>query len=244
MNTANKNATQILKSFFNYGSYNAAKATKTNTFTNSYTESALISNPIYLVSQTFLNGDSSSQGLQITVQLSYYISSDTAAKTLISSNTLKTLTYALTQLYESNLEQPVNVQLEFVRQYQPYMDASILAQYITINASSFGFNRMMNLLLNAVPFLNPQNTSLGRGQINNEVSLGSYITGIKVQLSGLLTSQRNRSRKTVYTASAGTLNNNATTIRCGTTSNGVMSTHIDYGSYTSKSRLGAFTVKV
>lgn len=251
MNAANKSATQILKSFFNSG-------------ISTGVGSVLINNPIFLVSQSIsspkrrgsaiVTSGSLPQELRITVQLSYYMNPNTG---VISSYTLKTLTNALIQLYESVLERPVNVQLELARQYQPYMDASILAQYLAINASRFGFNRMINVLLNVVPFLNPKNSFFSLGgntqsrlsQVNQDFGQQqiSYITGIKVQLSGLLTSQRNRSRKTVYTASAGTLNSSATEngLSLNTaTHNQNRTMSIDYGSYTSKSRLGAFTVKV
>lgn len=225
---ANKAATQVLKSFFN-------------------PKNALISTPVFLVNQG---------GKQVTVQLSYYLASNALRQTdSFSNNTLKALTNALTQVYGSvlsdSLQSPISVQLELVRQHQPYMDASILAQYLAINLSKHGFSRMTNLLLNAVPYLNP----------DYAFNL-SYITGIKVQLSGLLTSQRNRSRKTVYTTSVGTFHKGIVTLH--TTAQGgnhndtnIMSSNaspvgavsnkelaIDYGTYTSKSGLGAFTVKV
>jgi ribosomal protein S3 len=150
---------------------------------------------------------------------------------------ISALTSALTQVYESTANKSVNVQLELVRQYRPYMDASILAQYLAINASKHGFNRMTALLLNAVPYLNP----------DYALAL-SCITGVKVQLSGLLTSQRNRSRKSVYTASAGTFSsssNNHIPVGDATILNGTDShLQIDYATQTAKSRLGAFTVKV
>lgn len=204
---SNKAATQVLNSFFNVQGEGGR---------------ALINTPVFLVSQG---------GKRVTVQLSYYLASSAQS---FSSSTLKTLINTLTQVYGSVAGQPISVQLELVRQHQPYMDASILAQYLAINLSKHGFSRIMNLLLNAVPYLSP----------NYAFNL-SYITGVKVQLSGLLTSQRNRSRKTVYTVSAGTFHNNSLSSKA---SAGELDTNnlvtINYGSYTSKSGLGAFTVKV
>ena len=129
LNIANKNATQILKSFFNPG-------------LSTGMGSVLINNPVFL-SQDFFN-----EGvLRISVQLSYYIGKTSNINTIAPQLPLKTVVHALTQMYESVLEQPVKVELELTQSYQPYMDASILAQYLAINASCFGFNRMMNGLL-------------------------------------------------------------------------------------------------
>lgn len=199
---ANKKATLIINSFFKSSGIAGLHA--------------LISTPNFLIIQD----------KQVTVQLLYYIAPNTYPNGGLQSlsSHMTTLTQALEQVY-STPEQPVVVQLELVRQYHPYMDATILAQYLAINLSKHGFSRVTNLLLNAVPYLNPT------AQFNL-----SCITGVKVQLSGLLTSQRNRSRKSVYTASAGTFHSSSSTY--------ISELVTDYASYTSKSGLGAFTVKV
>jgi hypothetical protein len=253
---ANKTATLVAKSFFN-------------------PKNVLISTPVFLMTSP-IQGKSNKE---IIVRFSYYITSVAKASAFfkdgLSNNSLKSLTNVLAQVYESTMLSTVDgnhssghtnsqvnkisVQLELVRQYQPYMDTSILAQYLAINLSTHGFNRVINRLLNAVPFLNP-----------NYVHNGSAITGIKVQVSGLLTSQRNRSRKTVYTASAGTFNNSVgglssaqqTSYTGPTSYTGqasfigpnnessnkspvqLSSTVVDYSTYTTKSGLGAYTVKV
>ena len=226
---ANKTATLVVKSFFN-------------------PKNILISTPVFLMT-TPCQGKNNKE---IIVRFSYYITSVAKAsgsfKNGLSSNSLNTLTNVLTQVYESAMLSTVNghhfsgytnsqvnnisVQLELVRQHQPYMDASILAQYIAINLSTHGFNRVINRLLNAMPFLNP-----------NYVHNSSAITGIKVQVSGLLTSQRNRSRKTVYTASAGTFSSNKSLFGAAARAQ-LSSTLVDYSTYTTKSGLGAYTVKV
>lgn len=210
----NKTATLMLQSFFN-------------------PKGALISTPVFLINQG---------GKQVTVQLSYYLAPKNPVNNRAFSNSaLKSLINALTHVYQSVTGEAVTVQLELVRQHRPYMDASILAQYLAINASKHGFNRMTNVLLNAVPYLN-----------SDYVFNLSCITGVKVQLSGLLTSQRNRSRNSVYTASAGTFHTSHITHHLNEDlyteganlediKNEVV---IDYSSYTSKSRLGSFTVKV
>lgn len=220
---------------------------------------ALINTPVFLVSQ-----GGKGKGKQITVRLSYYLAQSSVSPQKgtrsFSKSSLKTLIYALTQLYESAIsdfsqqkqsfnENRVNVQLELLRQNHPYMDATILAQYLAINLSTYGFNRVMNRLLNVVPYLNPNYTFNQTGSCHH-----ANLCGIKVQLSGLLTSQRNRSRQSVYTAEAGTFHNSQMpsliegvssdldlTNPCPPVGNQVF---VDYDCSTSKSGLGAYTVKV
>jgi hypothetical protein len=179
-------------------------------------KNALISTPIFNIST---NG--------ITVQVFYYIG-PTDLK--ITEASLKTLSNTISSLFikESTYPHNFTVELQVVRQYRPYSNANILAQYLAINASKYGFHRMMTILLNAVPYVNPDYLETVHNSNTNHVA--SCTTGVKVQLSGLLTSQRNRSRKTVYNASAGTFHGTNTTI--------------DFAQSTHKSRLGAFTVKV
>lgn len=95
----------------------------------------LISTPVFNVTSN-----------RVTIQLFYY--SSTSAKSNITDKALKTLAVLVTRLYPAN----VTVDLQIVRLYQPYLNASILAQYIAINASKYGFHRIMTILLNAVPY--------------------------------------------------------------------------------------------
>jgi len=59
----------------------------------------------------------------------------------------------------------------------------------------------------------------------------SHITGIKIKLSGRLTTQRSSPRQTVQAG------------RLGSSAKGAYST-LDYSQHTSKNKLGAFTMKV
>lgn len=134
------------------------------------------------------------------------------------------------------------VELRIVRLHQPYLNSNILAQYLAVNASKYGFARLRQSLLSAIPCAgkttNGQIDSAVAGKANLHTASGnlptSAIIGIKVQLSGLLTTQRNAPRKTVSTVSVGTFNSG---VLDGTTT-------VDYASSTSKSTLGAYTVKV
>jgi hypothetical protein len=202
---ANKSATLMLKSFFN-------------------PKSVLINTPIFQAHM--INAGSA---VQLKIQFFYYQSSR-AAK--LSNSSLNALISGLTKIYEGAYNRPVIIELEMVRQYRPYMNADILAHYLAINASKYGFNRMINFVLNAVPYIHPVDAT----DQNNAQSIQS-ISGVKIQLSGLLTSQRNRSRKTVYTASAGTFHSTSST-------GSKTGMNIQYASHTTKSQLGSFTVKV
>lgn len=204
LNAAHKSASILLSSFF------TPKMT-------------LISTPIFRTVQGSVP--------TVIVQLYYYSAPSTLGQSTnrVNTKTLNTLSNALAGKYQSVTGQSINVQLEFVRHYYPYLDATILAQYLAANASKYGFTRMMNYLLSVVPYINPASPS---------GTVMSYTTGVKVQLSGLLTSQRNSARKSVYTASAGTFHTSDMGKIQG------LSTVIDHGSHTSKSRLGSFNVKV
>ena len=207
----NKTAILLLKSYFN-------------------PKSVLINTPTF---QVFRN----TNGIQLTIQLFYY----SANNEDLSRNSLNNLVTSLTELYENAYGEPVNVEMELVRQSRPYLDAEILAHYLAINASKYGFNRLINSVLNVVPYASGKNESNHHPQ---------SICGIKIQLSGLLTSQRNRSRKSVYTASAGTFHSCPGVSEILTTNNGISTAsniqalNIQYASHTTKSRLGSFTVKI
>lgn len=151
----------------------------------------------------------------VIVHLFYY----STARTVFTNLALSALGTTLSRLYPN-----LTVQLRFVRLQRPYYNASILAQYLAINAAKYGFNRLENTLLNVV-----------LTQINSDLSTGmaSKIKGVKIQLSGLLTTQRAAPRKTVFTSSLGTFNN----------SSAAKTQVVTHGISTSKSRIGAFTVK-
>lgn len=106
------------------------------------------------------------------------------------------------------------------------MNSSILAQYLALNATVYGFNRLQNALMKSMPTLGAQGLLDSFGPI----SPAGNLMGVKIQLSGLLTTQRNAPRKTVSTASTGTFHGSNVTV--------------EYSCSTLKSALGAYTVKV
>jgi hypothetical protein len=157
----------------------------------------------------------------------------------LTGSSLNSLVAALSRLFTSvsGTRNPatdgnaVTVQLRIVRLHHPYLNSSILAQFLALNASKYGFARLRHYVLSVIPLtvertLDP---TTGNGTFSPQ-SAESSILGVKVQVSGLLTTQRMAPRKTVSTVSAGTFHGPGT--------------HVDYSSHTSKSALGSYTVKV
>lgn len=145
-----------------------------------------------------------------------------SASSKLKSTSLNSLVAALSRLFSSTTDLQVPVQLRIVRLHHPYLNSSILAQFLALNASKYGFARLRQYVLTSIPLstiASTQNTNTGHS-----------VLGVRVQVSGLLTTQRMAPRKTVSTVSAGTFHGPGT--------------HVDYSSHTSKSALGSYTVKV
>lgn len=143
------------------------------------------------------------------------------ASSKLNSTSLNSLVAALSRLFSSTTDLQVPVQLRIVRLHHPYLNSSILAQFLALNASKYGFARLRQYVLNSIPL-----STIASTQNTNTNS----VLGVRVQVSGLLTTQRMAPRKTVSTVSAGTFHGPGT--------------HVDYSSHTSKSALGSYTVKV
>jgi hypothetical protein len=214
---AQRTATDLLKAYF-ASSAGASDNTLISTPTYSVTSDNVV---VQLFS--YLPGLSASSigGLQS----SPYGPGGHPAKTStkLTAPSLNSLVAALSRLFSSTLTPSISanvpVQLRIVRLHHPYLNSSILAQFLAMNASKYGFARLRHYVLSAIP-LTTISTPLA----------GSSILGVKVQVSGLLTTQRMAPRKTVSTVSAGTFHGPGT--------------HVDYSSHTSKSALGSYTVKV
>lgn len=98
-----------------------------------------------------------------------------------------------------------------------------------MNASKYSFNRIFDMLKNSISTSHvPVSSEPGD---NNALNPISHITGIKIKLSGRLTTQRSGPRQTVQAG------------RIGSSAKGIYST-TDYSQCTSKNKLGAFTIKV
>jgi ribosomal protein S3 len=114
------------------------------------------------------------------------------------------------------------IELRLVRLQYPYLDSSILAQYLGLNAGKYNFLRMKKMLFKKQANLRSE-----------PLNLPSWSTGVKMEIAGRLTTQRSIPRKTVTNAHKGSF----------TVSNKLNSS-LDLNQYTSKNKLGAHTVKV
>ena len=116
------------------------------------------------------------------------------------------------------------MELRLIRLNHSALDSSIFAQYLTANGGKYSFNRILDMLKGRLP------TVVSEGSVTDR-SVASHITGVKIQLSGRLTTQRSSPRQTVQAG------------RLGSSAKGPYGL-VDYSQHTSKNKLGAFTMKV
>lgn len=154
-------------------------------------------------------------GNKVVVNVFYYIPNKNQA---LSNNSVNSLGDVLSKIFK----RPVEVRL--VRLYYPYLNSHILAQYIAINSRKYNFTRIQRAIFGAVPLAKVD------GDIFNNTSLPAYITGIKITISGRLTTQKSVPRQTEQSAQIGTFSKGKNII--------------EYSAFTSKNKKGAFTVKV
>lgn len=161
----------------------------------------------------------------LIVQILYYNKTD-----IVDNPSIAALGNALTGYWGCSVE------LRLIRLNHAVLDSSIFAQYLSMNSKTYSFNRLFDLLKASLPVVvakdsvgvSPHGTEMNLSQNENHLS---YITGVKVALSGRLTTQRSIPRQTTSAnrlglAAKGNFKNN------------------DYNSFTSKNKLGAFTMKV
>jgi hypothetical protein len=103
----------------------------------------IISIPVYHISDN-----------RIIVEFFYYtgLINNSTDTTYFNQKMLISLNVAITQQWNNS---DVSVELHIVRQYLPYLNASILSQYLAINASKYGANRIASILIQIVPYVNP-----------------------------------------------------------------------------------------
>ncbi len=85
------------------------------------------------------------------------------------------------------------LELRLVRVRYPYLDSSIIAQWLSINSGKYTFTRMQEIMDTTIP-LESESTS-----------------GLKIKLAGRLTTQRSIPRKTVESYHQGTLSGSKAT---------------------------------
>lgn len=143
---------------------------------------------------------------KVVVQVTYYVPNSVVP---LADNKINALGVAIAQLLGNT-----RVELRLVRLQYPYLESSILAQYVAINAGKFNFLRMRKMVM-----------SKSAALISGKSGLGS---GLKLELAGRLTTQRSIPRKTVENGHTGSFSGKA----------------LDFSQYASKNKLGAFTIKV
>lgn len=144
---------------------------------------------------------------QVTVHFFYYL--PTVSE--LNSSSICALSKCLSQLFNRK------VCIKLTRVYYPYMNSHILAQYLIHNAPSNTFINFQDIIL-TYPSRNNSN-------------LLSHISGIKIELSGRLITERVIPRISKKTSLVGNFQKGKDTM-------------IDYSKFTSKNELGAFTLKI
>lgn len=138
----------------------------------------------------------------------------------LNHNTVNNLGEVLSSLFKQQVE------LRLVKLHYPYLNSFILAQYIAINTQDYTLVQIVRQVFGSIsPVKNTQSLNSLASQ------LPSHIIGIKVRVSGRLMMERSRPRQTVQTAQVGSFTKNNFTL-------------VDYASFTTKNKKGAFTVKV
>jgi len=150
----------------------------------------------------------------------------------------KYLAYMLSQIFNKEVE------LELIPLQYPYHDSNILAQLIGLNSNKYNFNRMLKTLFNKAYIITNENNSLFEGLAANSKmemetvnAATSQLTGIKIKIAGRLTTQRIVPKATVKTAYKGSLSSNSF-------NNKIQNSFVDSAKYTSKNKIGAYTVTV
>lgn len=194
----------------------------------------LISNP------TFDNGTN-----KISISL-FYFGNSSQSKTnsnsdskenLLSSDQLIPLSDSLSILFEKE------VNLQFIRINYPYMNSMILAQYLVKNAISNTFLHFSESIL-TYPTLSPDTYGIV-GQ-DGAYILPAYITGIRLQLAGRLTTEQIVPRVTKKSSRISNPNTNSGSLLTdsGIRSETMSNVLVDYAKFTTKNELGNFTLKV
>jgi hypothetical protein len=149
-------------------------------------------------------------GDKVVINVFYYLASDKA----LNNSSINSLGEVLGKVFK----QPVELRL--VRLHYPYLNSYILAQYIAINTAKYNFTRIQRAIFGS----------------NLDGTLPSYITGMKIRISGRLTTQRSVPRQTEQTAQIGSFSSS----HIPANKSGI----IEYAAFSTKNQKGAFTIKV
>ncbi|CAD6565894.1 MAG: hypothetical protein TREMPRED_001908 [Tremellales sp. Tagirdzhanova-0007] len=151
----------------------------------------------------------------VTVHIPYYSHNPNAA---LNNNTVNSLGEVLTR----NFGRPT--ELRFIRLSYPYLDAHVLARWISEELLDVNFVTLIKRVFASVAPLKDLNQAGGS-------RLPSHIVGLKVQLHGRLTTETTRARQSEQSATLGSFRSDRLGI-------------IQSAGYTATNAKGAYTVKV
>lgn len=169
---------------------------------------------------------------RVTIQMFYYV--DQNAKDLDAVK-LEPLESLIKSLYPNKI-----VDLRFTRLHYPYMNAEILAKYLTINAEHSGWGPLTRQFYKGVPMVKAPLShnmpfSVQWNKLLPQVANGNLqtgIQGIKFTVSGRLGRRKGAGRSTILRKSLGTFQ---------------FTSHrslVDVGRHTFFNRNGSITIKV
>lgn len=167
---------------------------------------------------------------KIIVQIYYYNKNK-----IIENANLNILGKSLTRCWGRNVE------LRLIGLNYAVLDSSIFTQYLSVNSKKYSFNQLFNMIKSKLPTivedkLFQQSLSKNSSKdlssiISDNFYIKSRITGLRIKLSGRLITQPSRPRQTTNVN------------RLGSSAKGLYGS-TDFSKYTSKNKLGAFTMKV
>lgn len=150
----------------------------------------------------------------VTIQLPYYCRA--VAHSLTSTRLL-----ALQSLLARHLDRPVTLRVTYLT--QPYLDATILARYVSAELLTQGFSRVMRKLLSVTGPLDATTAS--------RIALPSCLLGLSISLDGRLSTEPTRPRMTKQSVTIGSVSQSLTS-------------QVQLGSHTAFNVKGAYTVSV
>ena len=153
----------------------------------------------------------------VVIRLSYYqlnSISGAATSTVVSTGVIHSLADQLSLLYG------MPVELQLIRTDYLFNDATILATYLSKRLATSKFKATIKSLFGATNLVSPHAT----------LSMPAWLVGVKVVVSGRLTTEVSRPRKTVMSSSLGVFVKEGVTVQAS--------------SYTTQNLKGATTVKV
>ena len=184
----------------------------------------------------------STNEVQITL-FYYYNDENPQAKDFVQHHYLKESKVLELCKSLSSLVFKKKVNLNLIRLRYPYMNSQILAQYLCGKTDKTKFVQLCDALVSKSSL---KVALYGKSGSDKNFILPSYMDSIRLELSGRLASERvvPRLTKQVYRMDSPNTNTGIYLQQAGLSSDTIQNKVVDYGKYTSKNHLGAYTLKV